>query len=84
MYQTLDPTLYVFAIRCLVTGMINGQAGLNPSYLVWAIALCVPVRKYGSETFTWLSDNVTNSLQLDRYDALTTDLLIWISKQPSN
>jgi chaperone BCS1 len=52
--------------------------------MVWAIALCVPTRRYGNATFKWLSLNLTNSLELDRQDALVTDLLIWISKQPSN
>jgi hypothetical protein len=47
--------------------MINGQTGIDLSYLVCAITLCVPARKYSSEAFTWLRDNVTNSLQLNCY-----------------
>jgi chaperone BCS1 len=53
-------------------------------FLVWAIALCVPTNKYGSATCKWLSSILTNSVELDYQDALVTDLLIWISKQPSN
>ncbi|KAG9186076.1 hypothetical protein G6011_02632 [Alternaria panax] len=63
---------------------IGGSMGIDLKYLVWAIALCVPARRYGSATYEWLSSNLTNSLQLDSQDALVTDLLLWISKQPSN
>jgi hypothetical protein len=47
--------------------MINGQTAIDLSHLVCAITLCVPARKYGSEAFTWLRENVTNFLQLNRY-----------------
>jgi chaperone BCS1 len=63
---------------------INSNTGLDLKFLVWAIALCVPTHKYGSVTCKWLSSNLTNSVELDYQDALVTDLLIWISKQPSN
>jgi chaperone BCS1 len=70
----------------LIRSCINGHMGIDLTYLVWAIALCVPAKKYGSEAFDWLSENVTNSLLLDRHEVITitTDLLIWISKRPSN
>ncbi|RYN62732.1 hypothetical protein AA0118_g5012 [Alternaria tenuissima] len=63
---------------------IDSNTGLDLKFLVWAIALCVSIHKYGSATCKWLSWNLTNSVELDYQDALVTDLLIWISKQPSN
>ncbi|CAN9428755.1 unnamed protein product [Alternaria sp. RS040] len=63
---------------------IDSNTGLDSKFLVWAIALCVPTHKYGSATCKWLSLNLTNSVELDYQDAPVTDLLIWISKQPSN
>ncbi|KAH6865270.1 hypothetical protein BKA58DRAFT_295595, partial [Alternaria rosae] len=63
---------------------IDSNIGIDLSYLVWAIALCIPARTYGKATYDWLSSNLTNSLELDSNDALVTDLLMWISKQPSN
>lgn len=63
---------------------IHSNTGLDLKFLVWAIALCVPTHKYGSAICKWLSSNLTNSVELDYQDALVTDLLIWISKQPSN
>lgn len=60
------------------------QLGVDLVHLVWAIAICVPVRKYSRATIKWVSENATNSLELAPGDPLTTDLLIWISKQPSN
>ncbi|KAI4931148.1 hypothetical protein J4E85_003737 [Alternaria conjuncta] len=63
---------------------IDCNIGIDLTYLVWAIALCIPARTYGKATYDWLSSNLTNSLELDSSDALVTDLLMWISKQPSN
>ena len=63
---------------------IHSNTGLDLKFLVWAIALCVPTHKYGSATCKWLSSNLTNSVELDYQGVLVTDLLIWISKQPSN
>jgi chaperone BCS1 len=63
---------------------IDSNTGLDLKFLVWTIALCVPTHKYGSATCKRLSSNLTNSVELDYQDALVTDLLIWISKQPSN
>jgi len=63
---------------------IDCNIGIDLTYMVWAIALCIPARTYGKATYDWLSPNLTNSLELDSSDALVTDLLMWISKQPSN
>jgi chaperone BCS1 len=63
---------------------IDSNTGLDLKFLVWAIALCIPTHKYGSATCKWLRSNLTNSVELDYQDAFVTDLLIWISKQPSN
>jgi hypothetical protein len=58
----------------LIRSWINGQTGVDLTYLVWAIALCVPACKYGTEAFIWLNDDVTNLLQLEPHEVLTTDL----------
>jgi hypothetical protein len=61
----------------LVCKWISGQVGLDLTYLVWAIAIFASVSKYGKVAITWLSQNVTNSLELAENDAALTDLRIW-------
>ncbi|KAH4992928.1 hypothetical protein HBI76_033620 [Parastagonospora nodorum] len=68
----------------LVRKWISGQVGLDLTYLVWAIAIFASVSKYGKVAISWLSQNVTNSLELAENDAALTDLRIWIRRQPSH
>lgn len=60
------------------------QSGIDVTYLVWSIACCTSVHKYGEKAINWLATHLTNWVELDSSAALTNNLLTWIRKQPSH
>lgn len=67
----------------LVQDWLLEHTGSNVKVLAWAIAVFIP-KLYAKTTITWLRDHATNTVKLNANDALTTELTIWISKQPSS
>ena len=70
----------------LVQGWLLAQTGghIDVAYLTWAITAYIPANLYAGETIAWLCDSFTNTVRLTLSETLTTDLQVWISKQPSN
>ena len=65
------------------TWLLN-QTGFNAAVLAWVIAVYIPIKLYAWTTIYWLRVNITNTVKLNANAALTTDLMIWTSKQPPN
>ncbi|KAF2868253.1 hypothetical protein BDV95DRAFT_597556 [Massariosphaeria phaeospora] len=63
---------------------VSNESGVDISYIVWSIAVLLPMYRYSHSALEWAFNNCTNSIQLDPRDALSTELLGWIGKQRSS
>jgi hypothetical protein len=68
----------------MIQAWVTAQTGVNIERLVWIIVMFIPLQKYSQLALDWTCENVSNSVSLDPREAVATDLLIWISRQPSS
>lgn len=71
-------------IFTLVQERVLKNAGFSLKVLAWAVAVFLPTKLHTAKVIAWLRYHATNTVELNANDALTTDLRIWISKQPSS
>ncbi|KAF2868254.1 hypothetical protein BDV95DRAFT_610216 [Massariosphaeria phaeospora] len=67
-----------------VRSWVKESLRVDIAAVIWAITVLIPLRKYSATTLRWVRDHGMNAFQIQENDALASDLVIWISNQPTS